>query len=316
MLGQAVVRLYSKDYNIYFLGRNQTLGEQIAKQYNAKFIAIDLSEIESLKKICQNIDVVIHCAALSSPWGNKLDFESVNVQGTKNILQAAKTANVNKFIHISTPSLYFNFKSQQAIKETTKLPATFCNFYAASKAQAEESVLNSELTSVILRPRGIFGPQDRAIAPRLLNFIKNNTLILPSTRDPLVDLTYVDNVADAIILAVESNCKTQSVFNISNGQPAHIQHLLSILLNSLAPNTRIKGLNYYGVSVLVKLNQWFHQFLLNNKEPKLTDYSAALLHYDQTLDISKAQKELGYRPKITIEEGIIRYAKWHKNPTI
>jgi len=316
MLGQALIRLYSSQYNIRFLGRNAALGEQVATHYNATFLAVDLSDIETLKTSCQHIDVVVHCAALSSPWGKKSDFEIANVQGTQNILLAAEKAKVKKFIHISTPSLYFDFKSQIAIKETQPLPNTFCNDYATTKAQAEQCVLNSSLTSVILRPRGIFGPQDRAIAPRLLNFIKNKTLILPSARDPLIDLTYVDNVADAIILAIKSDCKSGLVFNITNGQPAHIQSLLTVLLDALAPNTKIKGLNYYAVSVLVKLNQWVHRFIFNNKEPRLTDYSAALLHYDQTLDITKAQKELGYQPKITIKEGIIRYAKWHKNPTI
>jgi len=319
MLGQAVIRLYHQHYDIHFIGRNQTLGDKIAKQYCAVFHQIDLSHsnsIKSLDLVCSDAYAVVHCAALSSPWGKESDFVSANVKGTNHILAAAEKSNVQRFIHISTPSLYFDFKSQTGIKESSSLPQLFCNEYAATKAQAEQAVLSSPLHTFILRPRGIFGPEDNAIAPRLLGFIKNNQLLLPSSRDPLVDLTYVDNVADAIILSVESNCESGNIFNISNGEPAHIKSLLTELLNALVPNTRIKGLNYNWVKVIVKWNQWVHQYFLNHKEPRLTNYSAALLHYDQTLDISKAQEMLGYQPKVSIREGIKRYANWYKSPTI
>ncbi|BCE03140.1 hypothetical protein TYM08_P3203 [Marinicellulosiphila megalodicopiae] len=316
MLGQAVIRLYHKQYDIHFVGRNKKLGEQIAKQYNAVFHQVDLSDVDKLKVCCENMDAVIHSAALSSPWGKPFEFEQANIQGTANILLAAKQANVKKIVHISTPSLYFDFKSKINIKETDELPNTFCNEYASSKYAAEQLVIQSSIDSIILRPRGIFGPQDRAIAPRLLKFIKNDTLLLPSNRNPVVDLTYVDNVADAIHLSVNTDCEKGSIFNITNDEPNHIQAMLSVLLNALAPNTKIKGLNYSWVKVLVSVNQWIHKTLLNYKEPRLTDYSAALLHYDQTLDISKAKTILGYQPKITIDEGINRYAIWHKNPTI
>ena len=319
MLGQALIRLYHLQYEIHFIGRDQALGDKIAQRYQAVFHPIDLSNSNSLKSLdlaCSDAYAVVHCAALSSPWGKESDFISANVKGTEHILLAAEKAKVPRFIHISTPSLYFDFKSQINIKESSPLPPSFCNEYATTKAQAEKLVLSSNLHSFILRPRGLFGPQDRAIAPRLLGFIKNKNLLLPSSRDPLVDLTYVDNVADAIILAVESDCESGNIFNISNGQPGHIKSLLTDLLSELAPNTQIKGLNYKWVRILVKWNQWIHQYLLNHKEPRLTNYSAALLHYDQTLDISKAQKILGYQPKVSIKEGIKRYANWHKNPTI
>lgn len=316
MLGQALIRLYHQHYKLHFLGRNKLLGEQIEKQYGAIFHQVDLADIDALKTCCLEMDVVVHCAALSSPWGKPEDFKASNIIGTEHILSASQQAGVKRFVHISTPSLYFYFKSQTAIKESDKLPLLFCNEYARTKAEAEQRVLNSALDTIILRPRGIFGPQDRAIVPRLLRFIKNKKLFLPSSRNPLVDLTYVDNVADAIILSVNAPSMTGAIFNITNGQPKNIQSMLSALLAQLAPNTKIVGLNYHAISGLVKVNQWVYQYLLNHKEPRLTDYSAALLHYDQTLDISKAQSVLGYQPKISIEEGIKRYAIWHKNPTI
>lgn len=175
MLGQALIRLYHQQYEIHFIGRNQSLGEKIAQRYQAVFHRADLSDADSLTCLelaCSGAYAVVHCAALSSPWGKAFDFISANVKGTEHILLAAKKAKVQRFIHISTPSLYFNFKSQINIKESSILPDSFCNEYATTKAQAEKLVLSSNLHSFIFRPRGLFGPQDRAIAPRLLGFIK------------------------------------------------------------------------------------------------------------------------------------------------
>lgn len=316
MLGQALLRQAAATFELRFIGRNRGLGESLAQTHSAAFLAVDLADFAALNNACAGVDAVIHCAALSSPWGKRADFETANVTGTKNLLVAAEQAGVTRFVHISTPSLYFDFADARNIREDQPLPSQFCNDYAATKAAAEQAVLASKLHSVILRPRGIFGPADNAILPRIIAAVRNGTLWLPSGRNPLVDLTYVDNVADAALLAVSKTLQSGSIYNISNGEPVPLLDVLARLFQAIDSPTRIRTLPYPLLAPVVAGVEQLHRYLPLQREPKLTRYSAALFHYHQTLDISRARDELGYAPQVSIDEGIQRYAHWRQHSLV
>ncbi|WP_087022944.1 NAD-dependent epimerase/dehydratase family protein [Thaumasiovibrio subtropicus] len=317
MLGQAIIRQAHQDYPIRFIGRNQAKLSQISDQYKVEGQHVDLGDKEALIRACENIDAVIHCAALSSPWGKPAAFHQHNVTGTQHLMEAMHVNGVKTLIHVSTPSVYFAYRDAENISEAQPLPTQFCNHYATSKAAAESVVLAEDLHSTILRPRGIFGPEDTAIVPRLLRARRHGVLTLPSSRQPLMDLTYVDNVADACLLALETTDKRRrgEIYNITNGTPTTLQSVLSQLFDALGQPVRFRHLSYPWIKPLIHLVERVCQWLPHQPEPVLTRYSAALLHYHQTLDIRKAQRELGYHPHVSLEEGIERYAKWYLSQT-
>ncbi len=316
MLGRAFVQKYSEHYTLTFTGRNAEVGKRIEQETGSMFLPLDLEERGKLTEACNGVDGIIHCAALSSPWGKKEDFIRTNVIGTRNLLDAAERCGINTFIHISTPSLYFAFRDQFKIKETTPLPRIFCNQYASSKAQAERIVLKRFQKSIILRPRGIFGPHDTSIVPRILQAVRNGTLWLPSTRNPLIDMTYVENVADAIHLALAKRAVSQNIFNITNGEPTHVLDILRQLFASTLLPIRLRTLPYGLIAPVIRLQEDLRKLIPSMTEPRLTRYSAAMFHYHQTLDISKAKKILGYTPKISLAEGIERYGHWYKGQNL
>lgn len=316
MLGQSIVRHYQGAFDIRFMGRDVFKGEALAQETGAEFVCADLQDQAQLHKACQGIDGVIHCAALSSPWGKKSAFYQANVTGTCHLLSAAKDNDISKFVHISTPSVYFQFQDGLNIQEDQELGPHFCNHYATTKAIAENKVINSPLDSVILRPRGLFGPHDNAILPRLIGAIKGNTLWAPSSRNPMVDFTYVDNVAAAAILALTQTTHKGDIFNITNGEPVPLLEVIQRIFSALNKKVEIKTLSYDLLSPIITASQWLHEHLPQQPEPTLTRYSAALFHYQQTLDISKAKKVLNYQPNVSIEEGIQRYVRWYQNQSI
>ncbi|GLQ75026.1 NAD-dependent epimerase/dehydratase family protein [Vibrio penaeicida] len=326
MLGNAIIRLYHKKHALRFLGRNLKIAASLEENYNASAYLGDLSDKEMLRQACHGVNAIIHCAALSSPWGSYDDFYQANVLGTQNLLDAALKEDVKTFIHISTTSVYFDESDRWAIKESDPVANPFCNDYAKTKYQAEQLVQSTptDLKSIILRPRGIFGPNDRAIVPRIMKAIRGNTLLMPSSRNPILDLTYVDNVADAAILACENakNIESGSILNISNDEPKPVLDILHSLFQQSShhqgSNTRvnIKGLPYSWLLPILTANEWIRTKLPSRPEPKITRYSAGLFHYHQTLDISRAKELLGYKPHVSIEEGIQRYVIWSKNQTV
>lgn len=314
-LGQALIRLYAEQHEILFTGRKQGLGDKIAAEYGAQFLPCDLADKAGLQHACKGMDAVIHCAALSSPWGTREEFLRHNVEGTQNLIEACKAAGVKRLVHISTSSVYFHYHDDLDIRENRPNTHPPCNHYAESKRLAEERVLDSGLDAVILRPRGIFGPGDTAIVPRVLNNIKDGVLRLPSKRNPLVDLTYVDNVAEAAMLAAQSDLRDCWVFNISNKEPMRVLDIFGQLFNALGLEVHISPMMYHAVAPLVKTTELLYARLPGRPEPRLTHYSAALLHYQQTLNIDSAQTHLGYQPTVSISEGIQRYAHWHQTQT-
>jgi nucleoside-diphosphate-sugar epimerase len=299
---------------VTILGRNKKRGEEIA-QNGIQFIPVDLSDSELTKPLCKNIDVVIHCASLSSPWGSYQDFYSANIQATQNILQSCILHQVKRFIHISTPSIYFNFQDRLLISEKDPLPQKMVNFYALTKLKAEQEVdqfaQKYSLPTITLRPRAIFGEYDQTIMPRLIRVAKKGRFPLINGGNATLDLTYVENVVDAIQLAVSasSSCFGKK-YNITNGQPIVLKNLLKEVFQTLNIPFHPKTISYFVTLQVAGAMELFAK--LTRKEPSLTKYSVGVLAKSQTLDISLAKKELGYNPQITIEEGIQRYGNWYK----
>lgn len=274
--------------------------------------AADLNDQALIRSICADAEGVVHLAAISSPWGAYQDFFRVNVEGTRSIIQAASHAKIKRFVHISTPSIYFDYKDRLDIAEEDPLPQTSVNGYAATKKIAEEVVdlgFSRGLPSITLRPRGIFGPHDKTLFPRVLKACQEGGIPYFRKKSPLIDLTYVDNVAHAIWLALNapSSCLGKK-YNITNGENAFLGNILELLFTELSIPLKVRRIPYsiaYAAAWLSELKG-----SLRGKEPLLTRYGVGVMSYSQTLSIEKAKEELNYHPIISLNEGIKRYANW------
>lgn len=299
-------KLKSLRYNVIGLGRNQQKGNKLA-ELGIEFISVDLSDKEKLYKIFQNVDYVFHCAAKSSVWGDYKTFYRANVEGTKNIAELCLKNDVKRLIYVSSPSIYFDFKDKLNIKETeppTKHPA---NNYIKTKIIAENVVDNAfkdGLDVITIRPRGIFGSGDSAILPRLSK--ANREKFIPKTRkdDILIDITHVENVVEAMILAMKADKKySGKKYNITNDENIYLYKTLENTINQVGEKFNSKYIPYKLMFIVISIMEFLYKFI-PNKEPVFTRYSLGLLSFNQTLDISKAKNDLGYEPIISIEEGL------------
>ena len=312
-LGRNLVEhLLSIGSRVVAIGRNQDVGRQLQCQ-GATFIPADMRNKIHIHESLGTCLAVIHCAALSKPWGKYSDFYATNVIGTENVIELAYKKNC-PLIHISTPSVYFDFRDRLNILEDDSLPSQFPSFYTDTKKLAEDLVIgaSSMVKSVILRPRGIFGPYDKEFIPRVLRIASRGYFPLIRNGNPIVDITYVGNVVHAIMLSL-SNIETVSgqIFNITNNQPLKIQNILDILFDALKIKVRLIKVMYSllkSVTVMTELTSKLTNYAF---EPPITSYTLGLLSYSQTLNIHKAQTLLKFKPLVSIEEGINRFAKWY-----
>ena len=308
-LGKYLVEeLTSNGYEVTAQGRNEKRLNELRDNYAVHTLACSLDDIAS-KEI--GVDYVIHAAALSTVWGKWEDFYNSNVTGTQNVIDFCRRNKVKKLVHVSTPSVYTEKKDRYDIKEEQFNDKNKLNFYIRTKLMAEELIhkANEEgLPCVIIRPRGLFGIGDTSIIPRLIK--ANRTIGIPLLNEGrnVVDITCVENVALALRLAVESECDAGKTYNITNGEPTEFKKILEELFVQIGEETRYKklpvGLLYFVSSVLEGVYKLFHIY----KEPSLTRYTVLTLGYSQTLNIDKAKADLHYEPKMTLSEGIKKYA--------
>lgn len=308
-LGKCVAfRLKAEGHEVRGLGRNNNIG--ILLQNNGiEYCQTDFADEAKVIEACRGMDYVMHCGAMSSPWGKYKDFYTANVLGTRNVVSGCLKHDVKRLIHISTPSLYFDFKDRFNISESEQLPGMPCNTYALTKLLAEMEVDSAKgLHAITLRPRGIFGPGDNAILPRLILANRQKRLPLICGGEALIDMTYVENVVDSMILCINSPLDTiGKKYNISNGEPWKLKDLLPILFRSIDEPFSPKSLPYS----LVYSIAWLMEKISIN-EPPLTRYTVGILAKSQTLNIQGAMNELGYRPRVSILEGINHFATWWK----
>jgi len=257
------------------------------------------------------VDCVIHTAALSSPWGKREEFVAANVTTQSNLLQAAKSNAVARYIYISTPSLYFELKDKYNIKESDPLPSKYINAYAETKRLAEIELEKAGIPYVILRPRALTGRGDTVIMPRLIRAYDEGRMKIVGDGENIADLTSVANVADAIVLALTTEKGINQTFNITNGAPVKLWDSIANVLNKLGKTPPTKKVPFWIVKTIAKVMETKSK-MTNMKEPALTVYGVGILAKSMTMDINKAKSLLGYEPKVTTKEAIEEFVNWYK----
>ena len=317
-LGRHVVwRLAAAGHHVVFTGRNNAEAEQVIAAATgmcaAQFLRLEHGIDDAgqkLKACAKDAEAIVHCAALASPWGSRAAFTRANIASTREVLLACAAQGIGRLVHISSPSVYFEFRDRLGVCEDDPLPASV-NEYARSKKLAEQLVLEfGPPNSVILRPRAIFGPWDNTLLPRLVRLLRYGRVPLLRGGRALLDMTYVDNVVDAVELALRlPTVSVRPVFNITNGEPIEAAALFVRIAEnfglSIDPVHRP-----YAVADLVARGLELAARMIPGWEPPFTRYSLGTIAFSQTLDLQRATTVLGYRPRITLDSGIARTAQW------
>ena len=298
-----VAHLAAAGYDVVATGRNKAIG---AKLTQCTFIPADLTS-DILDPLVQEVDIVFHLAALSSPWGKRSDFERANILATQRLLETAQASGASAFIFASTPSIYTDAKDQLDITEQTPLPDRFANDYATTKYVAEQLVLAHQGTmhTVALRPRAIVGPYDTALLPRLIRASKRGLMPLPGKGEARIELTDARDVAAAFLAASERAAAVRGrAFNISGGAPRRLRDLASQIFTIQNRNVRFLPLSATFVTAIGDVMERIAKLLPSQPEPPLTRYSAMALGWSQTFDLKAAQTALNWAPYYTPEQAI------------
>lgn len=324
-LGRHLVwRLAAEGAEVVFTGRDGAAAQRIMAaiattpapaRAAVRYVRIEHGAADAeglLRDGAAGADAVIHCAGLASPWGTRQAFRRANIASTGEVLAACAAHGIARLVHISSPSIYFSYGDRLGIREDEPLPPAATE-YARSKAEAEWMVQAAALPQgVILRPRAIFGPWDQALLPRLLRLMRYGRVPLLRGGGARLDMTYVDNVVDAVLLSLRVPAAARTrVYNISNGEPIAVAELFERIAAGFGLPVRAIHRPYWLADLAARMLE-LGAHLAPGWEPPVTRYSLGAIAFSQTLDLHSARTELGYAPAVSLDEGIARTAAWWK----
>lgn len=305
-----VKQLRKRDIDCVVFGRNPY--PQVAAM-GAECVQGDITDVSSLLLATKNVDTVFHVAALAGIWGKWDDYYRINVTGTGNVLTACRKNGVRNCIYTSTPSVVFN--GEDIIKGDESLPygkKVLCH-YAKSKIMAEKLVLESnsqELSTCAIRPHLVWGPGDPHLIPRLLARGRKKELKKVGSCKNLVDISYVENVATAHLLAAENLEKTGTAagkaYFISQGDPVNLWDWVDELFVNFNIPAIEKRVPFAVAYLAGAILEGVHTIFALEKEPKMTRFLAEQLAKSHCFSMENAKNDLGYIPQISTEEGMER----------
>ncbi len=284
----------------------------------ARCIPLDIRDTAVLRAAITGSEAVFHLAAKTGYWGQRNEFWSVNVAGTRSVLEAVRGAGIPKLVYTSTPSVVGYARDVENGGPDLPYAAAHESAYAESKAQAERLVLaanDRDLATVALRPHLIIGPGDRQMLPRVVRRAARGRLRIVGDGRNRVDLTYVDNAAWAHLDAVDALAASSAppagrAYFISNGQPVVLWDWLNQLLVELGvpPVTRRIPLGPARAAGRAIETLW--RALRLHGEPPITRFLAGALARSHWYDTGPAAGHLGYRVRVPMEEATRRTRQW------
>ncbi|MDE0959575.1 MAG: NAD-dependent epimerase/dehydratase family protein [Planctomycetota bacterium] len=275
----------------------------------------DLADAEAVRLAVTGCQVVFHVAALAAVWGPARHFDECNVLGTEHVIAACRLQRVERLIFTSSPSVVFSGDHQEGIDEQVPYPEKFLAHYPRTKALAEKAVLSANdenLATVALRPHLVWGPGDRHLVPRILERARKGRLRLIDAPGTLIDATYIDNVIDAHVAALDvlrigSPCCGRCYF-IANGEPIELHRLIAGILKAAHLEVIKPDVSPRMAWWIATLLEWLHRIPGVTGEPSLTRFTAKQLSTSHWFDLSAARNDLCWEPRISTEDGLQRLA--------
>ena len=315
-LGEAIVK------------RLVTRGDQVRSLSRKKYPALeamgveqipgDISDPAIVARACEAVEIVYHVAAKPPPWGKYHDYYQTNVVGTENVIAGCYRHNVARLIYTSTPSVVFDGTDKQGADESLPYPVKFNAHYPATKALAEQKVINAAaygLGTVALRPHQIWGPGDPHFVPRLI--ARAGELKQIGSGKNLVDTTYIDNAADAHLLAADRLAQNPAIsgntYFISQDDPVPVWDMINAILQAAGLEPISGRVPYRAAWTVGAVLEFFYRTFHLAGEPKMTRFLADAVAKSHWFDIRAAKQDLGYSPLISTEEGLQRLAAWLEN---
>lgn len=310
--GKALVRrLLDDGHEVVALDYQEGLKTEELRQWGAKVVIGSVTDAKVVEECMQGVEVVQHLAAAF----RELDvpnsyYDEVNVGGTRIVLESAFKHKVNKFVYCSTCGVHGNIEKPPA-DETA--PINAADYYQQTKYKAEPIVLDyvkKGLKATILRPAAIYGPGDPERFFMIFKRVQQGLFPMFGSGRTFYHPLYIDSLIDAHILAMDPDKGNGEAYLIADEEYVAIEELVRRTAKALGVEVRIP---HYPLWPLIIAGHFFEKICKPFKiPPPIFPRRVDWYRQNRAFDISKARKDLGYQPRIGLDEGLKRTGDWYR----
>ncbi len=276
----------------------------------------DIRNPADVERACRDVDTVFHVAAVPGIWGSWKHYYETNTLGTRHVLDACRRHHIARLIYTSSPSVIYDGLDHINVDESHPYPSRYLCHYPHTKALAEREVLAANgiggLATVALRPHLVWGPRDSNLIPRLIARARSGRLRRVGRGDNLISMSYVENAAAAHLQAADAlhpgAPSAGNAYFINERQPVNLWQWIDELLAlaGLPPVRKsISSRTAYAVGATFEA---LYSTLRISAEPPMTRFLAQQLSGSHTYQTGRAERDFGYRPLVSVEEGLRRLA--------
>jgi len=270
-----------------------------------EFIQGDIRDQEKLNSAAKNCSIIIHTAA-ALPLYKEADIRSTEVQGTKNVITAAKKAKAERLIHISSTAVY-GIPDHHPLYENDKLDGV--GAYGQSKIDAEkacEEVRKEGMCITIIRPKSFVGPERLGVMAIYYDWIRRGKNIpIIGTGNNRYQLLDVEDLCEAILLCmIKPENKVNDTFNIGAKEYTTMKEDFGAIMGYQKTNKKVIPLPAKPIIAVLRLLEILHL-------SPLYKWVYETAPEDSFVSIEKAEKQLGYKPKYSNKQALIRNYKWY-----
>ncbi len=271
----------------------------------------DITDPDSLPAAMQGVATVYHAAAKVGDWGPWKHFVAISIDGTRNMLTAARDAGVKRFHHVSSISAHGHPDGERmVIDETAPLGVNLhkWSYYSHAKVNAERLAWTAheagEVPVTVVRPSWLYGPRDRASMPRLIQAIRAGKAKLIGDGTNRFNLTHAGNEAEGCILAATSEKAIGEAYNLSSDGKITQGEYMNKIAQRIGAKPVTKKIPYKVAKSVAFCMELFGHMFGRKTPPLITRYSVWLLGRKCFFTPAKARRELGWKATVGYDEGI------------
>jgi nucleoside-diphosphate-sugar epimerase len=303
--GALIERLRREGWDVRALARSERAAGRV-RELGAEPVSGNLGDRESLRAGAEGSEVCFHAAAKVEDWGDPADFERLNVEGTRNVIDACRAAGVRRLVHVGTEAALMAGQPLVNVDEDAPLRPDSPALYSSTKAKAEQLVRAANrdgLETVVVRPRFVWGRGDSTLLPQIIEMVRSRRFRWVGGGRQLTATTHIDNTVEGLWLGA-TKAPAGGVYFVTDGEPVVFREFLTALVGTQGVEIPDKSVPPGVAGAAARVAEGIWRRLRRPGNPPLTRFSVWVSSQECTIDISRAERELGYRPVTSREEGL------------
>ncbi len=304
-------RLLLKGHKVVVLDNQPGRFHDELKKLGAHIMLGSVADRKIVDTAVKGCEVVHHVAAMFRKVNlPSKEYWDVNVEGTRYLLEASLKYGVKRFINCSTCGVHGDVKHPPATEESPIAPADYYQYTKYEGEKVIQQYLGRDLGIVTLRPTAIYGPGDPERFYLLFKMVNKGKFYMFGSGESHYHPVYIDNLVDAFELAADSGKSNGECYLIADERSYSKNELVAAIAKTLRVDCKVYHFPFWPLWTIALIVELLYK--PTRIDPPLFRRRVDWYMQNRAFSIEKAKRELGYKPRVGLMEGLAKTAEWYK----